>query len=597
MLNGLRGAAQRLAFPNDSLALLAALLLANSLRLHFPHWATDAAFGAVAALLGLSLFRADRIFGARPNDRRQQGADGAELILTPLCFAALLALYGVGLAFDFSGQGLRNFTGLLCIAAVFLFCHENGAAWAQSRSAIAMLLLAAFAFLPLYWTSGYAHPVFLAVYLGYALLTVGILLAARCRSRKAQHLWAQAALLAAAAAALAFGSRALALAMLLALPFYWGAHFLLHRRGGALALAGGALALAGLASASLGSLRVQEALSELDTLGWSYTGGPFESARRILLRASMSGIVDAPWFGHGPSADVTKLPLSNRSSLAPEQPYCLHWANPSLLQDCRALLQARKPLAGAHSTQLWSWDFDQPIATWKGVELDGSPPRVVGLDLSEAHLIGEIPPVLGELRNLTYLNLSKNALTGAIPEALGNLANLEELHLHQNRLSGDIPKALTALGKLRRLGLSGNEFSAPAPAELRKVPDHDLDADLHHTPLSGCPEEMPSVIHRFLSPKQFPVCLPTWRGKTDKVGGYIYRINQRLNLAPNARLAESSHNLFLHIGVQSGLVGLGAVGLLCLSLILNLRRRGEADATPMQCCTAACACTSTSTAA
>ncbi len=514
MLNGLRRAAQSLAFPNDCVALLAALLLANSLRLHVRHWAADVVFGAVAALLGLSLFREGGVFGATPPGRHPQsiGTSPPKLLLTPLCFAALLALYGAGLIFDFSGQGLRNFTGLFCIAVVFLFCYQNGSALAQSRSAILMFLLAAFAFLPLYWTSSTAHPVFLSVYLGYALLTVGILLAARCRSRKAQHLWVHATLLAVTTAAVAFGSRAMALAMLLAIPFYWGTHRLLHSRGRTLALAGGALALVCLVSALLGSLRIQEVLSNFNAIGRSYTGEPLENARHILFRASMSSILDAPWFGNGPTADVTKLPPSKHLPLDPQAPYCLHWANPGLLNDCRALLQARQVLTGANRALLWSWDFDQPIASWQGVELGGSPPRVLGLNLARRDLVGQIPPVLGELqqlsvlrlnrnylngaippelgklRNLTTLALSSNALTGAIPKELGNLANLEHLALHRNRLSGDIPEALTALNKLQSLTLRGNNFAGPPPPKLR-IHHHDEHYDLLCLPpLSAHPE-------------------------------------------------------------------------------------------------------------
>lgn len=487
----LGGAARRLADPNDSAALLAALLLANSLRLHFPGWAADLLFGAVAALLGMSLFREGGVFAATPHGRPPP-IGAPRLLLTPLCFAALLALYGAGLAFDFSGQGLRNFAGLACIAAVFLFCHQNGWKLAQSRSAVPLFLLGALAFLPLYWSPVDAHPVFLSVYLGYALLTIGILLAARSRSRSAQHLWAHTALLAATAVALAFGSRALALAMLLALPLYWGAHRLLRSRGGALALAGGALALASLASTVLGAPRMQEALLNIRDLGWSYTGGVFDSGRQILFRASVAGILDAPWFGNGPAADVTKLAPTGNSPFSPQEPYCLLWANPGLLNDCKALLKARNALAGANKKRLWNWDFDQPIAQWRGVELGGSPLRIVGVNLVEERLAGQIPPALGELqqlsalrldrnylsgpipaelgklRSLTVLGLNQNFLTGAIPQELGRLANLEELRLENNRLSGKIPEALTALDKLRRIGLNGNDFAGPPPPELRR---------------------------------------------------------------------------------------------------------------------------------
>ena len=502
--SGLRSAAQRLAFANDGVALLAALLLANSLRLHFPGWAADILFGVVTALLGLSLFRDGGVFGATPQGLPRHPSGAAKLLLTLLCFATLLALYGAGLVFDFSGQGLRNFAGLFCISVVFLFCYQNGRTLAQSRSAILLFLLGALAFLPLYWTPAEAHPVLPSVYLGYALLAIGILLAARCKSRRAQHLWAGTAFLAAAVVGAAFGSRALALAMLLALPFYWCAQRLLRSRGGALALAGGALALAGLASAVLGSSRMQEVLAGMNDLALSYTGGALDNGRQVLFQASMSGILDAPWFGNGPAADVTKLASNSNSPASPQQSYCLRWANPGLLKDCKALLQARDVLSGANTDRLWSWDFDQPISKWTGVELGGSPLRILGVDLTEKELAGQIPPVLGELqqlsvlrlernyltgvipaelgklRGLTTLNLGYNSLTGAIPKELGSLANLEELRLDHNRLGGEIPNVLTALDKLKHLRLRGNDFAdfPPTPGSIH----HDLRSDLFCLP-------------------------------------------------------------------------------------------------------------------
>lgn len=502
--SGLRSAAQRLAFANDGVALLAALLLANSLRLHFPGWAADILFGVVTALLGLSLFRDGGVFGATPQGLPRHPSGAAKLLLTLLCFATLLALYGAGLVFDFSGQGLRNFSGLFCISVVFLFCYQNGRTLAQSRSAILLFLLGALAFLPLYWTPAEAHPVLPSVYLGYALLAIGILLAARCKSRRAQHLWAGTAFLAAAVVGAAFGSRALALAMLLALPFYWCAQRLLRSRGGTLALAGGALALAGLASAVLGSSRMQEVLAGMNDLALSYTGGALDNGRQVLFQASMYGILDAPWFGNGPAADVTKLASNSNSPASPQQPYCLRWANPGLLKDCKALLQARDVLSGANTDRLWSWDFDQPISKWTGVELGGSPLRILGVDLTEKELAGQIPPVLGELqqlsvlrlernyltgaipaelgklRGLTTLNLGYNSLTGAIPKELGSLANLEELRLDHNRLGGEIPNVLTALDKLKHLRLRGNDFAdfPPMPGRIH----HDLRSDLFCLP-------------------------------------------------------------------------------------------------------------------
>ena len=871
---------ERLAVPAGSLALLAALLLTNGLRLHFRGWATDVLFGMAVALMGLSLLRP--ALGVALQGRAAEGqAAAGKMRLTTSCFAALLGLYAAGLVFDPSSQGLRNLFGILCVAVVFLFGVQNGPALAQSRFSVPLFLAAALALLPLYWTSGEVHPVLLSVYSGYALLTAGILLMARCNSRRAQHFWAHAALLAAAVAALVYGVRAQVLAMLLAYPFYWGAQHLLRSRWGAGALAGGALALACLVTALLGIERVNEKLASLRDVGRSYTGNELQTGRDVLIRTSLSGILDAPWLGWGPDADVTRLAPSGGSWLRPEAPYCLKWANPGLFADCNTLLKVRNALAGAGRTMLWTWDFDQSIDSWAGVEISGEPPRIVGLVLPSSGLTGRIPAQLGELEQLAVLRLNSNrltgpippelgklgvlkvlhldhnALTGRIPETLADLARLEVLRLERNRLSGEIPKGLAALQNLRSLGLRGNElldrpppglyavashdlhqdlfclpslrwhpdllkdcnillevrdalaggadvlnwrhqapignwrgvklsrppvrigelrlskvglngripprlaeldalrrlrlngnnlhgevpatvgalprllelrlagnsFGVPPPGPAPGAAKQDLDVDPHCTPgpgigpalladcalllsvgdalagdaqlgwnpdrplsawqgvslaglprriaaldlswmglngrippqlgalsglvdlrlsgnrltgpipaelsrladlrtlrldgnalagaiptalsnletlkdlrlegnaLSGCRDLELSSLWRFLLPLQLPRCGSTWRDGLEPVGRFIYSVNDLLDLVATRDLAESSHNLFLHISLQSGLLGLGALALLCLSLIFNLRRRAEEAVTPVQCFTAACAFT------
>ena len=78
------------------------------------------------------------------------------------------------------------------------------------------------------------------------------------------------------------------------------------------------------------------------------------------------------------------------------------------------------------------------------------------LNLSQTQLTGPIPPVLGNLTNLTILNLSQNQLTGPIPPELGNLTNLQILNLSHNDLTGNIPGTLRKLTSLVSLSLAGN---------------------------------------------------------------------------------------------------------------------------------------------
>ena len=111
------------------------------------------------------------------------------------------------------------------------------------------------------------------------------------------------------------------------------------------------------------------------------------------------------------------------------------------------------------------WLSDQPIGQWYGVvtNADG---RVVGLQLDENRLSGEIPATLGRLSDLELLDLSNNRLGGALPEELGSLTNLKSLFLNGNDLTGAIPPELSHLPGLEILHLHFNNFTGDIPSEL-----------------------------------------------------------------------------------------------------------------------------------
>ena len=112
----------------------------------------------------------------------------------------------------------------------------------------------------------------------------------------------------------------------------------------------------------------------------------------------------------------------------------------ALAGDAAALLSARDALAGSATL---NWSEDIPVDAWRGVTVDGAPPRVTALDLAEAGLDGRIPAGLASLDALAVLRLDGNALTGSVPEALAENERLVEL------------------------GLEGNAFSNPPPSRRR----------------------------------------------------------------------------------------------------------------------------------
>ena len=116
--------------------------------------------------------------------------------------------------------------------------------------------------------------------------------------------------------------------------------------------------------------------------------------------------------------------------------------NPSLVQDCTALLAARDALAGPGRL---NWDRTRAFSDWIGVTLDGAPQRVTGLRLTSQGLTGPLPAALGDLTQLTALDLRGNALTGEVPAALGALTRLTDLHLAGTRLTGCLPTTLAGV--------------------------------------------------------------------------------------------------------------------------------------------------------
>jgi Leucine-rich repeat (LRR) protein len=87
----------------------------------------------------------------------------------------------------------------------------------------------------------------------------------------------------------------------------------------------------------------------------------------------------------------------------------------------------------------------------------------LGLDLSNNHLTGMIPPDIGKLINLGLLNVSSNKLYGEIPPELGQCVVLSSLQMEGNMLSGIIPESLSALKGIQQMDLSENNLSGQIP--------------------------------------------------------------------------------------------------------------------------------------
>ena len=193
-----------------------------------------------------------------------------------------------------------------------------------------------------------------------------------------------------------------------------------------------------------------------------------------------------------PTTEVVVSDLSAPEGIAIARPY---------LSSTRLGLTALyRSTDGPNWTNNYNWLSAAHPGTWHGVTTDETEGVVIGLNLINNGLAGEMPPELGYLNRLEWLNLSGNRLTGKIPDELDNLdalkilvlsgnqlngsipaglgnRHLTSLKLSRNQLSGTLPTEFGNLVSLRRLDLSGNRLSGPIPGEfgrLAKLKELDL---------------------------------------------------------------------------------------------------------------------------
>ncbi|KAL4334880.1 hypothetical protein GQ457_07G020850 [Hibiscus cannabinus] len=79
---------------------------------------------------------------------------------------------------------------------------------------------------------------------------------------------------------------------------------------------------------------------------------------------------------------------------------------------------------------------------------------------------GFLPPEISRAVNLVKNDLSNNLLSGSIPSEIGNLKNLNLLLLQGNKLGSSIPSSLSLLKSLNVLDLSNERLTGKIPESL-----------------------------------------------------------------------------------------------------------------------------------
>ena len=153
-------------------------------------------------------------------------------------------------------------------------------------------------------------------------------------------------------------------------------------------------------------------------------------------------------------------PESSRRTIDLLQPH-----ETSTETDREALVAFYNAMRGSAWIDDHQWLTEAPLGEWFGVDTDQDG-RVTGLKFA-SHLVGHIPPELGNLTSLEVLNLDRNIISGEIPPELSNLTNLRSLDLGGNSLTGEIPPELGDLAGLESLDLGYNyNLTGNIPPEL-----------------------------------------------------------------------------------------------------------------------------------
>ncbi|MCE2447716.1 MAG: leucine-rich repeat domain-containing protein [Candidatus Latescibacteria bacterium] len=171
-------------------------------------------------------------------------------------------------------------------------------------------------------------------------------------------------------------------------------------------------------------------------------------------------------------ADITQTPNPDPCSNGLVVPNPLQ--NPSLVEDCRALLAFRNSWNRDYVRHM-HWDAASRISYWTGIEVHDSRVKYISISEYSLHfeprprISGPLSPELGQLTELESLSLPLQGLTGLIPPELGQLTKLKVLNFYHNKLTGPIPPELSQLTELKSLDLGDNQLTGPIPPELGQL--------------------------------------------------------------------------------------------------------------------------------
>ncbi|CAD0002421.1 leucine-rich repeat domain-containing protein [Flavobacterium salmonis] len=128
------------------------------------------------------------------------------------------------------------------------------------------------------------------------------------------------------------------------------------------------------------------------------------------------------------------------------------------------------------------WDLTSSVSAWFGVEINNG--KVVGLNLSNNNLKGELPSAIGSLQHLQILALFDNQIGGGLPDSLYEISTLKVLLLNNNKFSGSLSYKIRNFNVLENLSLFDNSFEGEIPKELENL-NHLSEMNLSYNRFKG----------------------------------------------------------------------------------------------------------------
>lgn len=520
---------------DNSVVLLSFLLIANLIRLYFPGLPADVLVGGVILVFGVSLLRGQFPVAAVP---------------TLVSFVVLLGIYGAGLFWDYNYQGVRHFFGILFAGIVFLFCYRNGPTIGRMMPNVLLCGLILMMF-PMYWIPSGMNPNGFVTTLVYMVLTIGLFLIIRTTETRNQHKYAVALFILAGILGLLYGYRSLVLSAILSIAFYWaGFRFLRSWVGvGTLVLSLGLLVCSFIVLVGTSHSEDEWTLTRLDKFGERFVGGRFRTGREALWSATLERISEAPWFGNGTGSLISDPPVWVDSLRDPVQRRWLRLCsntivvpfprkNRGLINDCATLMSVQDASTSGNDRP---WTFSSSIVCWPGVIVAGTPPRVVAIILQDWSSVYDFRTELEKLIPVEPIDSDES--TDTVRQGLGKLQHVIVSGLNRSdstETMSSIPTDGTANS------LVNGSATLSIPGETMQCQDYS----------SGV--------------------------RSSGFGKFLEKLNRLIEPSHDSSIITSSHNQFLQVGLQTGIIGMVALGLLCVSLIFNFRARSGGTVVPLQ---------------